>query len=127
MSVDDTVTDGEYSDEELGSLAVNLGSLNHRKDSDTEADFLDKDESIRRTLHSKLKELEGEFDNAADEGERKVSKVTFEEGEKEADNTMADDEYSVCGSDNGTTNTFNKEQVIKPPRSAKVGFYDASI
>ena len=37
------MSEGEYSEEELGSLAVNLGSLHHQSQgSDTEADFLDK-------------------------------------------------------------------------------------
>ena len=47
------MSEGEYSEEELGSLAVNLGSLHHpnhhREGSDTEADFLDKVEIKNKT------------------------------------------------------------------------------
>ena len=43
-SVDDILSEEESSEEELGLLAVNIGSLNHTRggSSDTEADFLDK-------------------------------------------------------------------------------------
>ena len=44
------MSEGEYSEEELGSLAVNLGSLHHQgPGSDTEADFLDKVEIKNKT------------------------------------------------------------------------------
>ena len=36
------LSEGSYSEEELGSLAVNLGSLHQNQGSDTEGDFLDK-------------------------------------------------------------------------------------
>ena len=48
--MDEPLSEGEYSEEELGSLAVNLGSLHHQgPGSDTEADFLDKVEIKNKT------------------------------------------------------------------------------
>ena len=48
--MDGPLSEGEYSEEELGSLAVNLGSLHHQgPGSDTEADFLDKVEIKNKT------------------------------------------------------------------------------
>ena len=50
---DDVLSEGEYSEEELGSLAVNLGSLHQTGGSDTEGDFLDKCE-IKNKNKSRL-------------------------------------------------------------------------
>ena len=50
--MDGPLSEGEYSEEELGSLAVNLGSLHQAglgPGSDTEADFLDKVEIKNKT------------------------------------------------------------------------------
>ena len=50
--MDGPESEGEYSEEELGSLAVNLGSLHQAglgPGSDTEADFLDKVEIKNKT------------------------------------------------------------------------------
>lgn len=46
-SVDGILSEAEFSEEELGSLAVNLGSL-HQRNSDTEGDFLDRDCEVGR-------------------------------------------------------------------------------
>lgn len=102
--MDATLSEGEYSEEELGSLAVNLGSLHQRKEnSDTENDFLDKDDATRRNLKNKLKELEEELDNALEDGEE----------EKEAVNNMADDEYSICGSEAGGDDKATRNRSVK--------------
>ena len=58
----------------MGSLAVNIGSLHHRS-SDTEGDFLDKDE-IHKSALKKANEREL--------------------GDEEYKSNMADDEYSLC-------------------------------
>lgn len=58
----------------MGSLAVNVGSLHHRS-SDTEGDFLDKDEIRKNTL-------------------KRVNQSA--PGDDEYKSNMADDEYSLC-------------------------------
>ena len=70
------------SEEELGSLAVNIGSLNAQRggSSDTEGDFLDK------SFDSKKEALE------------RANRVLQDDEYKW---NMADDEHSVCGSDMG--------------------------
>lgn len=68
------MSEAEFSEEELGSLAVNVGSLHHRS-SDTEGDFLDKDEIRKNTLK-----------RANQSGP----------GDDEYKCNMADDEYSLC-------------------------------
>ena len=72
------------SEEELGSLAVNVGSLNNNQrggSSDTEGDFLDKSfEASKKGVLQRVNSYRLEEDN-------------------EYKSNMADDENSVCGSD----------------------------
>ena len=71
-SVDDVeLSEGEFSEEELGSLAVNLGSLHHQPapGSDTEGDFLDKCEIKNKTLS---RSLEDEYKNNIGDDEQSV-------------------------------------------------------
>ena len=59
--MDGPLSEGEYSEEELGSLAVNLGSLHHQgPGSDTEADFLDKVEIKNKTRPEEYKNNRGD-------------------------------------------------------------------
>ena len=80
-SVDDILSEEESSEEELGSLAVNIGSLNHTRggSSDTDADFLGKS-----------------FDSKK-EAIKRANKAL--QGDDEYKSNMADDEHSVCGSE----------------------------
>ena len=71
------------SEEELGSLAVNVGSLNNNQrggSSDTEGDFLDKSFDSKKGVLERANSYRLEEDN-------------------EYKSNMADDENSVCGSD----------------------------
>ena len=75
--------DEVLSEEELESLAVNVGSLNNQRNngnSDTEGDFLDKS-----------------FDEKKSVLARANKKLELEDNEYKEN--MADDENSVCGSD----------------------------
>ena len=75
--------DEVLSEEELESLAVNVGSLNNQRNngnSDTEGDFLDKSFDEKKSVLARAnKQLELE--------------------DNEYKENMADDENSVCGSD----------------------------
>ena len=62
------MSEGEYSEEELGSLAVNLGSLHQQgQGSDTEADFLDKVEIKNRSLPARVVDQEYRNNTGDDE------------------------------------------------------------
>lgn len=73
---DDVLSEGEYSEEELGSLAVNLGSLHQPGGSDTEGDFLDKCE-IKNKNKSRPDKEEQSVNNSAPDNHRdnKVSQI----------------------------------------------------
>ena len=75
--------DEVLSEEELESLAVNVGSLNNQRNngnSDTEGDFLDKSFDEKKSVLARANKQ-------------------LEEEDNEYKENMADDENSVCGSD----------------------------
>ena len=71
----DNLSEGDFSEEELGSLAVNLGSLHQQQaggqGSDTEGDFLDKCD-VKNKIKSLNRALEDEFKNSIGDDERSV-------------------------------------------------------
>ena len=96
-SVDGPLSEGEYSEEELGSLAVNLGSLHQAGQgpgSDTEADFLDKVEIRNKT-------------NSGGRGGRPAG--------EEDKNNIGDDELSV-----GSNLEHSRDKILTKVRG---GFY----
>ena len=72
----DDLSEGDFSEEELGSLAVNLGSLHQQQagpgqGSDTEGDFLDKCD-VKNKIQSLNRALEDEFKSSIGDDERSV-------------------------------------------------------
>ena len=79
----------------MGSLAVNVGSLHHHRNSDTEGDFLDRDEIDKSALLKRLNQKQPADD--------------------EYKSNMADDEFSLC-SDMETHRDKKTVKVIQPLR-----------
>ena len=144
------LSDGEYSEEELASLSVNLGSLGRDQrglvGSDTEADFLDKDvqgkllaarrlaaansglncdeEAGKKNKNKKNKKQQQLSLEEEEEEEEDEEMLALGEIEKDAHNNMADDEHSLCGSDvvgPRRRQQQHGQQLASRARASKVG------